>query len=931
MPLIDEKAREIPEDNAQIAEALCCDQQLITRLERHMQNEGKQKEAEKSGSPLLSLQMFALAGLITLIACVPIVMFAGRESAGVLILATFVGSISMLVSGKSTLKYISKIQNQEGKTENKNSLFYGVTGKSVMFFFVIIPTLSSIITTLETAWRLGSVQSVASFTVPIGIFLAWQELRGKAKSLHLLRRLALACAGIFLMLSLISAFCTAPQSWDAAWAAAPLVGTLAFVGWLAKRLSAKKCELGSAGKLGLLAYALACLIPSGDKLYRDLKVMSLCSDSTALRQFGFSQTTADELILAIDNFDPFNNKLLFHFNLKPGMYQEAYYKLTGNTYVRTANVPSFEKDRFYGAPMVGPQKVENVKVAKSNLTAKLDSKALCATLDWTFDFTNDQSAPGQEARMLIKIPKNSAITELQLYMQEGKALHKSTAVFGGTLPLLKQYSELAMQLRDPVIVHHIDDEHVMLQCAPLLPAHPARVRMNIVAPLTPARNGILASLNIPYVSASNLAGLGANHLQVSSDRAVATREGKMLKSGESYDIDLQKEDTVQMPLRGTATHAEFSVLDQNGKPRNVQRSFKLVDAPVGKYVLAVDGSYSNAQIKNQVAELIAHDSKNKICKVFLADALDGTIDLPIMDAANLVKTIPFHGGDSNSELLKKSIEYARMNQASVIWVHSAKPWNVDKSWFSEIGYSYQSKLVTRSDSSTKIYSYQTTEGNNQIIEAAHASGRDIGRFVQIDNHGNLRKDLASILTENAELAFTFADTHSCGASTISGNSQLIALADAQVVDQFIRQGRITEAKTYAIAHHQVSAYTAAFCKDPLSTQVDGTHTRSANASNGTVGPQGTDADVIMGSSVPATVRVNNLANLEALLNIVANGMELIGIAWGLPTMIVGLVKFRSKAGPGRAVYGAAIVTAGLATPGCINWLFASSRDLNVFS
>ncbi|MBX9687924.1 MAG: hypothetical protein K2X27_14555, partial [Candidatus Obscuribacterales bacterium] len=57
------------------------------------------------------------------------------------------------------------------------------------------------------------------------------------------------------------------------------------------------------------------------------------------------------------------------------------------------------------------------------------------------------------------------------------------------------------------------------------------------------------------------------------------------------------------------------------------------------------------------------------------------------------------------------------------------------------------------------------------------------------------------------------------------------------------------------------------------------------ATNGTIGPQGSDATVIQGVNTAGTVRVNNLANLEALLNIIANGMEILGIAWGGPTMI----------------------------------------------
>ena len=105
------------------------------------------------------------------------------------------------------------------------------------------------------------------------------------------------------------------------------------------------------------------------------------------------------------------------------------------------------------------------------------------------------------------------------------------------------------------------------------------------------------------------------------------------------------------------------------------------------------------------------------------------------------------------------------------------------------------------------------------------------------------------------------------------------------------------------------------------------------ATNGTIGPQGADATFVTGLNTAGTVRVNNLANLEALLNIIANGMEILGIAWGGPTMIMGFMHMAAGTQDAmkRVLFGAAGVTGGLATPGCINWLVASARDANLFS
>jgi hypothetical protein len=114
---------------------------------------------------------------------------------------------------------------------------------------------------------------------------------------------------------------------------------------------------------------------------------------------------------------------------------------------------------------------------------------------------------------------------------------------------------------------------------------------------------------------------------------------------------------------------------------------------------------------------------------------------------------------------------------------------------------------------------------------------------------------------------------------------------------------------------------------------EGTAPILQGATNGTIGPQGGDATSIMGVNTAGTVRVNNLANLEALLNIIANGMEILGIAWGGPTMIMGFMHMAagSQDAMKKVLFGAAGVTGGLATPGCINWLVASARDANLFS
>ena len=131
--------------------------------------------------------------------------------------------------------------------------------------------------------------------------------------------------------------------------------------------------------------------------------------------------------------------------------------------------------------------------------------------------------------------------------------------------------------------------------------------------------------------------------------------------------------------------------------------------------------------------------------------------------------------------------------------------------------------------------------------------------------------------------------------------------------------------------------TQAYTNSTTGTQTEhggtGGSAQLQGATNGTIASQGADATVVQGVNTAGTVRVNNLANLEALLNIIANGMEILGIAWGGPTMIMGFMHMAAGSNDAmkKVMFGAAGVTGGLATPGAINWLVASARDAALFN
>jgi len=101
-----------------------------------------------------------------------------------------------------------------------------------------------------------------------------------------------------------------------------------------------------------------------------------------------------------------------------------------------------------------------------------------------------------------------------------------------------------------------------------------------------------------------------------------------------------------------------------------------------------------------------------------------------------------------------------------------------------------------------------------------------------------------------------------------------------------------------------------------------------------------DSGVIQGVSTAATVHVNNLAMLEALLNVGATGFEIGTIGLGLMFFCFGLQTQRLAKKYGahvpsiarrRQFVGALLMQTGLSAPFVINWLIASARDAALFN
>ncbi len=103
------------------------------------------------------------------------------------------------------------------------------------------------------------------------------------------------------------------------------------------------------------------------------------------------------------------------------------------------------------------------------------------------------------------------------------------------------------------------------------------------------------------------------------------------------------------------------------------------------------------------------------------------------------------------------------------------------------------------------------------------------------------------------------------------------------------------------------------------------------ATMGTIGPQGTDATMVEGIMTAGTVRVNNLANLEAALNILAMFALFMGHVIGI-WYLVRTIRLTVKT-PGSVLGGVAkgltFISVGLLSPSFVNWAVAMARDVAI--
>ena len=440
-------------------------------------------------------------------------------------------------------------------------------------------------------------------------------------------------------------------------------------------------------------------------------------------------------------------------------------------------------------------------------------------------------------------------------------------------------------------------------------------------------------------------------LSLNGKVSAATADGEGLLSAKLKDEELNGS-SFAIRVHDPNRHEAVAVADPLKSGEFIVQQIKEVAAnPPRRLVVVVDGSKGVSQHVDQIKRALTQLPSQIETKILLAGD-DGEPELlDFAEGLNQLKSASFKGGRDNLQALVKAAEFAGESKGgAVVWIHGPQP-----------GFNNEMYIMAPYAVAPRFFELPLDDCWTDANELFR-NHKEIGPFTAIVRNANVQDDLRHFFKRwqpgSKEIKVALSRQTSKPSCPIVRGPQAAELGALEAYDRCIKlfnQGLADQAANVAVAHRLITPVTGAVVLEMQSDyQRFGLQTNggSANggggdafdstapsaptlqgATNASLGAQGSDATVIMGINTAATCRVNNLANLEALCNLVANSGEILGIGLGAFNMLFGALGKTGMFGMSpkkRIVVGALIMIIGLAMPGAVNWLIASARDANLF-
>lgn len=674
--------------------------------------------------------------------------------------------------------------------------------------------------------------------------------------------------------------------------------------------------------------------------------------------------------------------------IKSSAQHELYFAVTGKPYTFRSyanNDLSSMPDDYVSRHVVG-DKIAGLSLVRSVLSGNVHANTLTATMDWTFVLKNG-SISAQEMRAEIGLPADAVVTNATFWNAGEPSDLTTVRVNSGSYG----YSGDSAGY----MVSDLGHGKVLLKCQTVEPDEELKVRLTVVTPLK--SEGRQAAVVLPHLIASNFNHEGDQQVKLTSDRILSSVAENLVRTsfpgrtmitgnltvkqleGSDPGITVDRSNESNLPAvaldmsavelaeedaksdtesqKSTANNnSQVMVMidgssgvdaeqiaklrsamnktpekKQNGveeyKPSFVVQSMAPSRAVAPDHLVVVlDGSATMRSRLKQVKEALRNLPEAESASLIVASQEQAKFNSarPLKEALAALKESDFVGGQDNLKAVIQGAELAGQTAGrAVFWIHGPQP-----------VLNQEIYILTPFAAKPTFYELPVEIGPIDTYEF-FKNHSEIGSFVQVasPNAKNEKENLSAAMQalytkwdpQNTELVAKLALSSVCPANrqliTEAEGGELAALRANQECLRLIAARDSEKASRIALKYGLVTPVSCA----------------AAVAGSG----EQSDATVIRGVNTAGAVRVNNLANLEALLNILANLFEIIFACAGL-AIVVEAFLIRGAEGNVfglhipcipriRVGIGVAMITLGLGIPGMINWFVASARDANLFS
>lgn len=656
------------------------------------------------------------------------------------------------------------------------------------------------------------------------------------------------------------------------------------------------------------------------------------------------------------------------YALNPSTIRQLYFAVAGKPYLDQYTDIATMPSEFLSRDIVG-EKIQGLSLLRSTMTGSVNPDSLTSTVNWVFIFKN-RSMFNQEARAQIALPNGGVVSGLTLSVN-GKP---QSAAFAGNDRVTGAYNWVAHSNRDPALVTYLGKERVLLQCAPVPAQGEMKVALAISAPVNLQAKSD-ASMSLPKLLNTNFSVVPNNEhtlrLRTPSDAEITMEKVRRASNGTQSMVVGELKET-EMTGSGLALRLhklpEFqpvAAYDPLSRSYVVETVKEVVPTVPSNLVIVVDGSVRMKDSAKQVRTVLQKLPPNVNATMVVAG--DGNVSEPVSIAEGLKQLdhLNYKGGCDNLRAVVKAAEVAgETPQSAVLWLHGPQP-SLNNEMYAMAPYVHTPKFfevaLDGADSNTSEFFKNHREiGPFSVIAAGPTAVGDLERYIYRWHPGG-REFISDFSCTFEKPSCRILDAKANPEQTrellaLGANNQcekLIAKNHRNLAASLASQARIVSQMTGAVVLERESDYQtwqlrhtdghrAAEIQGATNATIEPVDNVVApdmqGATNGTVGPQGEDATVIMGVNTAGTVRVNNLANLEAFWNIVSTLAEIVLVITGGTQLVLAVTKSESKGfcrrtvgRVERALWGLALLGGGLLLPNIVNWMVASARDANLFS